>query len=253
VHATHNVKGSEMLNKSSYILPFVIWALLGLGQASGVRADDESLVPSITVVGNGNASAKPDQGEINVGVVTQRTAAVDAMNANSAAARKVLERLTQLGVAARDVKTTSLSLNPLYSRRDNPRDPPKIIGYEAANQVHIVVRNLDKMGNVLDAVVREGANRLNGVSFTVADATGLLDEARTKAIQDARRKAELYAKASGVELGPVLSVQEVQPHLPRPKQFRLAQAADSAAIAPGELEFRVNITVTYRIDNGEKK
>jgi uncharacterized protein YggE len=248
-----DVKGTEMSNKSKYILPFLIGGLLGLGQASEGLAGDESLVPSITVVGTGKVSAKPDQGEIDVGVVTQRTAAVDAMNANNAAVRKVFGRLTQLGVAAGDVKTSSLSLNPLYSRRDNPRDPPKIIGYEAANQVHVVVRDLEKMGTVLDAVVREGANRLNGVSFTVGDAAALLDEARTKAVQDARRKAELYAKASGVKLGPVLSVQEVQPHMPRPEQFRLAQAADTVPIAPGELQFAVNITMMYRIDNGDKK
>jgi hypothetical protein len=236
-----------MSNGSRYAMVFVIAALCGLAPVTWAA---EELIPSITVVGSGKVSAKPDQGEINVGVVTQRPAAVDAVSENSAAVRKVMQRLAELGIAAEDVRTNNLSLNPVYARRDKAQEIPKIIGYEVTNQLHITVRDLDRMGSILDSVVREGANRLNGVSFAVGDPTSLLDEARTKAVEDARRKAELYATASGVRLGEVLAVQEVQPQFPRPESFRLAQAADTVPIAPGQLDFHLNITVIYRIATG---
>jgi len=241
-----------MPKPAKYIIPFLL-GLLGAGPISRVAADEESMVPSITVVGSGKVRVKPDQGQINVGVATQRQAAVDAMSENSAAVHKIFQRLADLGIPGKDIQTNNLTLNPVYARRDKSRDPPKIIGYEVSNQVRITVRDLARMGNVLDSVVTEGANRLNGVSFAVADPEQFLDQARKQAVQDARRKAEIYAGTAGVGLGSVLAVQEGQPHFPRPQQFRLAQAAESVPIAPGQLEFAVNITVIYRIDTGESK
>lgn len=238
-----------MSKRTRYAIFFAAAGLLALAQLSAA-AEDHALIPSITVVGSGKVSAQPDQGEINVGVVTQRPAAVDAMSENSAAVRRVMQRLSELGVAEKDIRTNNLNLNPVYVRPGKAEEKPRIVGYEVTNQVHITVRDLGRMGSILDAVVREGANRLNGVSFAVADPTSLLDEARTKAIQDAHRKAELYAAATAVALGEVLSVQEVPPQLPRPEHFRLAQAQDSVAIAPGQMEFQVNITVIYRIGEG---
>jgi uncharacterized protein len=242
-----------MSKPTKYIVSFLLGSVLAVTPVTWVVADDESVVPSITVVGSGKVSATPDQGQINVGVVTQRQAAVDAMSENSVAVRKIFQSLADLGIPGKDIQTNNLTLTPVYARRDQPRDPPKIIGYEVSNQVRITVRELARMGNVLDSVVREGANHLNGVSFAVADADQFLDKARKQAVQDARRKAEIYAGTAGVGLGSVLAVQEVQPHLPRPQQFRLAQAAESVPIAPGQLEFAVNITVIYRIDTGETK
>lgn len=237
----------------SYVISLLLSGLVGLVPVTWVAADDNASTPAITVVGSGKASAQPDQGRVNVGVVTQRQTAADAMSENNTAMRKVFKRLADLGIAAKDIQTTNLTLNPVYARRDKPRSQPKIIGYEVTNQVRIIVRNLRKIGSILDAVVREGANRLNGVSFAVANPTDVLDKARAKAIQDARRKAEIYTNTAGVKLGAILAIQEVQPHLPRPQQFRLAQAAESAPIAPGQLDFSVNITVIYRIDSRDIK
>lgn len=238
-----------MSKRTLFVLLFTAAGLLGLAQPAAASGD-QVLIPSITVVGSGKTAAQPDQGEINVGVVTQRPAAVDAMSENSAAVRRVMQRLSELGVVQKDIRTNNLNLNPVYARPGKAEEKPRIVGYEVTNQVHITVRDLERMGTILDAVVREGANRLNGVSFAVADPTSLLDEARTKAIQDAQRKAELYAAATAVTLGEVLSVQEVPPQLPRPEYFRLAQAQDSVAISPGQMEFQVNITVIYRIGEG---
>lgn len=233
-----------------YSIVFAAAGVLGLAQLT-VAAEDQALIPSITVVGSGKVAAQPDQGEINVGVVTQRPAAVDAMSENSAAVRKVMQRLAELDVAEKDIRTNNLNLNPVYARPEKAlQQTPRIVGYEVTNQVHVTVRNLERMGRILDAVVREGVNRVNGISFGVADTTSLLDEARTRAVHDAHRKAELYAAATAVTLGDVLSVQEVPPQLPRPEYFRLAQAQDSVAIAPGQVEFQVNITVIYRIGEG---
>lgn len=239
--------------RKRYLMPFLLGCLLAPGLVSWVGANDDSVPPSITVIGTSKVAAKPDQGRINVGVVTQRPVAADAMRENNTAMRKVFESLAAIGIAKEDIQTTNLNLNPVYSRRDKPRSQPKIIGYEVTNQVRVIVHDLAKIGSVLDAVVAEGANRLNGVSFAVADPTDVLDQARGKAIQDARRKAELYARTAGVKLGAVLAIQEVQPHRPRPQQFRLAQAAESAPVAPGQLNFGVNITVIYRIDEKDTK
>jgi uncharacterized protein YggE len=242
-----------MSKPKTHIASFLLAGIVGLSPVSWVAADDKSPVPTITVIGSGKVSAQPDQGRINVGVVTQRQAAADAMHENNMAMRKVFKTLADVGIAAKDIQTTNLTLNQVYARRDKSRSQPKIVGYEVTNQVRVVVRDLAKIGDVLDAVVQEGANRLNGVSFAVADPTDLLDDARRKAIQDARRKAELYALAAGVKLGAILAIQEGQAPVPRQQQFRLAQAAESVPIAPGQLNFAIHITVNYGIDTKDTK
>jgi uncharacterized protein YggE len=112
--------------------------------------------------------------------------------------------------------------------------------------VRVKVRQLDSLGEVLDQVVGQGANHVQGVGFAVAEPTPVLDEARRKAVADARHKAELYAREAGMEVGPVLLIQEETPHLPRPPLLGAARAEAAAVpVAEGELEFGASITVTY--------
>jgi hypothetical protein len=146
------------------------------------------------------------------------------------------------------VQTSSFSVTPLYKRGPHGEQLPEIVGYRVGNAVRVKVRKLDSLGQVLDEVVQQGANQVHGVSFSIAEPTAPLDEARRKAMADARRKAELYAKEAGVEVGRVLLIQEQTPHLPGPLFVGGARAeAAGVPIAEGELDFAAVISVTYAI------
>lgn len=161
----------------------------------------------LTVQGSGEAAAAPDLAEITLGVTERAASAAEAMEAVSGVAGRILSRLEGLGVEARDVQTSDLSLHPVHGE-GAPGATPEVTGYEASNRVTVRVRKLDELGAVLAAVLEDGANSLGGLRFSVADPDPLLDEARRAAVADARAKAELYAEAAGVTLGPLLSIDE---------------------------------------------
>ncbi len=215
-------------------------------------ADPErsKLVPSVTVTGSGEASAKPDMATVQVGVVTEGGSASEALKKNSEAMTGLMQSLTGQGIAEKDIQTTNVSVSPRYSNiRD--RENMHIVGYEASNNVLAKVRQLSNLGTILDDVVEKGANRMHGVSFSVAEPNPILDQARQKAIQDAHRKADLYATAAGVKLGRVLLIEEQSHHVPRLEPMmmgRAALAAPAVPIASGEQEFRVSISVTYALE-----
>jgi uncharacterized protein YggE len=227
-------------------------ALLGLLAAAfalTARASDkEQLVPSLTVVGSGKASAWPDMAQVQVGVVTQAPSAAQALQDNNAAMAKLLKTLETRGIAKKDVQTAHFSVVPQYKRGPQGEQQPEVVGYQVSNDVRVKVRQLDSLGEVLDQVVGQGASHVQGISFAVAEPTPVLDEARRKAVADACHKAELYAREAGVEVGPVLLIQEETPHPPRPPLLGAARAEAAAVpVAKGELEFGASITVTYAI------
>jgi uncharacterized protein YggE len=218
--------------------------------AGPVAADDtRPLVPSMTVVGTGEVSARPDTAEVQAGVVTQAPSAAKALEDNNSLMEKVLKSLTARGIAEKDVQTSNLQVTPMYDRDQGGRQRPNIVGYQVTNQVRVKVRQLANLGSILDELVSVGANRIQGIHFSVAEPDALLDAARHKAMGEARRKAEVYARAGGLKLGRVLLVQEDTPHLPQPRVFAGAEvAARGVPIAVGEQEFRAHITVTYALE-----
>jgi hypothetical protein len=164
---------------------------------------------------------------------------------------KLLQSLAERGIAEKDIETAGFQVSPQYRHEPGRVQPPEIVGYQVSNMVQVKVRELAALGKLLDQVVREGANQLHGISFSVAEPTALQDRAREKAMADARRKAELYVKSAGAKLGRVLQIQEQLPQVPRPHNLefaRAAQAAEQVPIAPGEQEIRVSITVSYAIE-----
>jgi uncharacterized protein YggE len=202
--------------------------------------------PSITVVGSGTAAARPDTAEVSAGVVTQAATAAQALAQNSAAMDKVLKAVTALGIADRDVQTTSFNVVPQRRQGRQEPQPPEIVGYEVSNQARIKVRDLAVLGRLLDTLVGQGANALGGVSFSVGEPAPVLDQARAKAMADARHKAEVYVQAAGLTLGPVLSIREAVAAVPRPfAEMPRAMAASAVPVAPGEQEFQASVTVTY--------
>lgn len=209
------------------------------------------LVRSIAVAGSGSVSGRPDTAELMAGVVARSATATQALAENSASMDKVMKAVTGMGIAERDIQTRGFSVAP--QRRPGRPDgsqPPEIVGYEVTNEIRVKVRDLNILGRLLDRLVSEGANVLGGIQFSVDEPAPLLDQARAKAMADARRKAALYAREAGVKLGRVLLIQESSAAVPMPR-FMAAQAmatAPSVPVAPGEQEFQASVSVTYAIE-----
>src|SRR3954465_1696453 len=188
----------------SVTLP-VIAALVAAVPAVPVLAE-EAPVSAISVTGEGTVSVPPDTAQIDAGVSTEAKTAREASDANNAAMGKVLLALKGAGIDEKDFRTSRLSLQPQYA--PNRSGPNAIAGYRAANRVTIKLHDVTKVAGTIDLVTGAGANELGGISFMVSSASKLLDEAREQAVADARRKAEIYAKAAGVTLGAPVIISE---------------------------------------------
>lgn len=204
---------------------------------------------SITVEGRGEAQGKPDIATITLGVVTQGKTSAEAMEANAKIAAALVSQLRERGIADRDLMTVGLSLSPDYAQDTNRGNAPKIVGYRASNRLAVRLRDVSKVGGVLDLATAAGVNDINGPVFGVADPQALQDEARKKAAMDARRVAELLAQSLGVKLGAIREITDnAAPRpLPEPRMMRAAPAAMGAAppIEGGELTASASVTVTF--------
>ena len=203
---------------------------------------------NITITGAGKVAFTPDMANVSVGVSSEGKTAVEAWEKNADLVRKIFEALKKLGLDAKDMKTSSLAVNPRYVYPQH--QPAKLVGYTATYNLALTVRDLARLGAVLDRVVEAGANRDVGITFGCSDAEKLLDQARARAVADARRKAEIYVKGAGASLGAVQSITEGAPTPWR--SFRYEHLAKSAIdlplpIAVGEQELSVSVTVTYSI------
>jgi uncharacterized protein YggE len=203
---------------------------------------------TVTVSGVGTVTASPDMAEITSGVVTQAPTAAGALAANSQAMEKVLQSLAALGVAARDIQTTGISVSPQRRAGRGEGRPPEIVGYEVTNQVRVKVRDLGRLGRVLDEQVAQGANSVYGIRFGLADPAPQLDEARKRAMADARRRADLYAAAASLKIGRVVAVQEAGAAAPRPEMTARLMTAGAVPVAPGEQEIQASVSVTFSLE-----
>jgi uncharacterized protein YggE len=202
--------------------------------------------PAISVTGEATVSVAPDQAQIDGGVTSDAKTAREASEANNAAMGKVLLALKGAGIEEKDTQTSRLSLQPQYAPNRTGTSP--ITGYRASNRVTIRLRDVTKVANVIDVLVGAGANDIGGINFTVSQPSKHLDEAREKAVADARRKAEIFAKAAGVTLGEPISISE-ETGAPAP-MFRGKMAAPMAAGAPvaqGEETLSVSLNVSWAI------
>ena len=207
---------------------------------------------TIVVSGVGEASGVPDEAQVSAGVTVQAMTAEEALDQNTAAMERVFETLRQAGIEDRNIRTSNFSVNPQYEPyRENNPNPPQIVGYQVTNQVTAIVEDLDNLGATLDALVRSGANQINGISFSISEPGTLEDQARRLAVEDAIGKAQTLALAAGVALGPIISIQESGGYMPPPMplmQMRAEAAFDAAVpIARGESTVSVNVSITYGI------
>ena len=225
--------------------PFAALAL-ATALALPLTSRAEAPFPQISVSGEGVVQSAPDMATISLGVTTQGTSAAAAMASNSAEVAKVLANLTAAGIEGRDIQTTGLSLNPVWSNYDQTQ---KIESYSAINSVTVRVRALDALGGVLDAAVKDGANTLNGLSFGLADPAPALDEARQRAVADAARKAAILAQAAGVMLGRLVNITEGGGYATPVPMFESNDTMKSSVpVAGGEVAMQVNVTILYAIE-----
>jgi uncharacterized protein len=208
---------------------------------SGTRLD---------VSAHGEVKRVPDVAVISAGVVTQSANAATAMQENATRMARVIAALKRAGVADKDVTTSSISLSPQY--RYNENQPPVITGYQASNQVNVRFRDIGKSGAVLDVLVKEGANQINGPSLVIDKPEAAQDEARIDAIKSARARADLYAAATGLKVKRIVSISESEGYSggPVPMMAR-GMMADSAMakteVMPGEQTVGVNLSVVFEL------
>jgi uncharacterized protein YggE len=207
------------------------------------------LPAAISVTGEATVSVPPDLAEIDGGVTSEAKTAREASDANNAAMGKVLSALKGAGIAEKDFQTSRLSLQPQYA--PNRPGPSAVVGYRASNRVTIRLRDVSKVAGVIDTLVAAGANEIGGINFMVSNASKLLDEAREQAVADARRKAEIYAKAAGVTLGAPLGISEGGSPGPMPFRKMAANMAAAAPVAQGEETLRLTVSVSWAIKQAQ--
>lgn len=220
---------------------------LSLAGMMAIHSGASGMERIISVSGQGSASAPPDMAVFQAAVVTEAESAAAAMEANNEAMKKVMEVLRAQQIADKDIQTTRFDLSPRYNRQRDQSEP-KIVGYAATNQVQVKVRNLPKLGEVLDAVVRAGSNQIQSIQFDIENKEGLMNEARADAVRNARARAEQFAQVAGVKVGHVVQISESGAQIPEPRFAMRAMAAESAVpIASGEQQISVNVSVVYSI------
>ncbi|WP_273689676.1 SIMPL domain-containing protein [Ketogulonicigenium vulgare] len=203
---------------------------------------------TMTVTGTGQVMLAPDMAHVSVGVSFDADTAAEAMAGMSTDLSAVMARVEAAGIEARDVQTSSIELNPRYDYPEN--SAPVLVGFTAASNLQLRVRDLDALGSVLDATVSDGANRVSGISFDVQDPAAAMNDARRAAVADAVAKANLFADAAGVRLGDLQNLTEqyapVRP-MPIAEGRMMAMAADSVPVAGGELTLSTSVTLVYEI------
>ena len=216
-------------------------ALGGQGvQLSTAAQPAEGAEPTVTVVGDGSVSVKPDVGWLNIGVETIGSMATEATQENQDKMDQILTSLQSLGIADQDIQTSNYSINPEYN--SDQGQSSQITGYHVTNTVRVTVHNLDQVGKLLDAVTQAGANNIYGITFGVQDQAAPQAEARAKAVADAQARAEDLANLSGVQLGSLLSISE---DVGGGGSVPMASALSAAPIQPGQIEIHSQVQVTY--------
>jgi len=203
-------------------------------------------VTMISVTGEASVSVAPDRAQIEAGVTSEGKTAREASEANNGAMGKLLLALKAASIDEKDIQTSRLSLQP-QSAPNRTGGAATIVGYRASNRVTVRLRDVLKVASTIDMLVGAGATDIGGIDFSVSNASKLLDEAREQAVADARRKAEIYARAAGVTLGAPLSISEEGAPGPMPFRKMAVGMAVAAPVAQGEETLQVTVNVSWAI------
>lgn len=234
-----------MLNRS---LSLLLILLCCAGAGGSALADDDG--PAyIAVTGEAAANMLPDIALLDLTVMREAPTAREALDANTAAMNEVIAAMRDAGVDDKDLQTSNFSIQPRYSRpQPREEDAPRLVAYAVRNSLAVRVRELDKLGGILDAAVTLGVNEGGGVRFENADPSSALEVARALAVKDALAKAEGIAAAAGVELGGILSIQEGYSR-PQPQPMMAARSAlaEAVPVAAGENTYQVTVNLRVAI------
>jgi uncharacterized protein len=204
----------------------------------------------LDVSARGEVMRTPDIALINAGVVTQAANAATAMAENATRMARMVAALRKAGIAERDLSTASISLSPQYRYVEN--QAPVITGYQASNQLNVRFRDIAKSGSVLDTLVKEGANQINGPTMTLDNSQAAMDEARIAAVKNARARADLYAAATGMTVKRIVSISESEGYTPGPMPIMQRSAAMDASakteMLPGEQSIAVSVNVVFELN-----
>ena len=231
-------------------------ALLVLLAGATVQAGEQGDPPRILVTGEGEAEVAPDMAVLQLTVTREAETARAALDANSSAMAEVLAAMQAQGIEKRDLQTSNFSIQPRYHHprptSSGERKPPQIIGYVVRNSLTVRVRDIERVGAILDKSVSLGVNEGGQISFTNADPAEVIKRARIAAVEDARARALTLAMAAGVNLGKVLEISE-QSFRPGPipvarAEMAMARSADaSVPVATGENTYRVTVNMAFAI------
>lgn len=230
------------------------FALPGMAAAQAAEPAIAASSTLLSINAQGSSTRTPDIAVFSAGVVTQGATASEALATNAGAMKRVMAALRKAGIADKDIQTSQISLHPIYSQPvvgpdGVVRQEPRITGYQANNTVTVRSRDIKGFGKVLDALVASGANQVNGPSFQLAEPDGAMDEARIEAMNKARARANLYARAAGLRVVRIVSISESGGYSPpQPVYARMAKVeADSTPIAAGEVEAEVSLSVQFEL------
>ena len=238
------------MNRTMVIATALGAAILAATPASAQPAEIRPISGTrLDVVAQGEVERVPDIARISAGVLTQAPTATAAIRENAERMASVRAALREAGIAERDIQTSNLNLQPSYRYAEN--QPPQLVGYQAVNEVSVRFRDIAETGRILDALVAQGANQINGPMLSIDQPEAALDEARAEALTNARVRADFYARNLGMRVARVLSVSETGGFMPppRPMAARGMVANDSATqIVPGEQTLNVALTVSFELE-----
>lgn len=203
---------------------------------------------TLSISAQGSVNREPDIAFLNAGVQTQGDTAQAAMSANSTAMNGVFEALAAANVDRKDMQTSNFSLQPQYdySSRSNG-SPPRLTGYQVSNQLTVRVRDLDNLGQTMDALVSAGGNTFSSLRFALEDDRAAKNAARDIAMKEAIARAELYAAASGYEVARVVTISESSGYSPKPMAVMARSSESATPIATGEVGYSVSVNVTFEL------
>ena len=232
---------------------FLAAAPLALSPAAYAQSQPAQSEATLSLSATGSVSVAPDQARVTAGVVSRADTAAAAVRENAEKMQAVFTALRRAGVAEADLQTARLSVNPVYADRPNRSDgsyqEPRIVGYEASNQVSALLREIGAVGAVIDAMFEAGANSLNGVQFLSSEAERARDEARRAAVAELTDLRDLYAEAAGFEIVRLINFSESGGGRPMPMAMARMESLDAATpVAPGEVSIEVTVNASWEIE-----
>lgn len=223
---------------------------VAMAQTAPASAESAFKATTLNLSAYGETRQAPDMATITLGVTNEAPSASEAMKLNAEKMTGVIASLKKAGVDPRDIQTSGLNLNPQYVYVEN--QPPKLNGYQASNTVTIVVRDLKKLGSVVDASVNSGATNVGGISFGIEDSQASEDKARVEAVKALQAKANLYAQSLGYRVARLVTFSESGGYAPQPPvvyaSFARAEKMDAGTpVEAGQLKVRIDVSATFEL------